>query len=130
MFTSTATTQGVKVSVKTEFQPEYSAPLSNHFIFTYSIEIQNLTPHPVRLLRRHWLVRDAYGQCEEIDGEGVVGEQPTIMPGETFRYVSGCHLQSDIGKMQGTYLMERYDNGELFPVSVPEFSLINPVRLN
>lgn len=123
-------TDGVKVSVRTQYQPDYSNPAQEHFVFTYKIMIENCSEHTIKLLRRHWFIYDANGGVREIEGEGVVGLQPILEPGEIHEYVSGCNLKTDLGKMAGTYLMERVRDGKKFNVTVPAFSLIVPYRLN
>ena len=123
-------TQGVKVSVITEFQPEYSNPGQAHFVFTYRISIENHSEQTVQLLRRHWYIYDSNGTVREVEGEGVVGLQPVIEPGEIHEYVSGCNLRTSIGKMTGTYLVERVVDGKQFQVQIPEFNMIAPYRLN
>ena len=100
-------TKGVEVSVETEYQPEYSSPRQYHFVFTYRITITNKSEYTIQLLRRHWHIHDSAFKNREVEGEGVVGQQPTLEPGQTHQYVSGCNLKSGLGKMYGTYLMER-----------------------
>jgi ApaG protein len=126
----TVVTEGIKVSVMTEYQPEYSSPSQAHFVFTYRISIENCSGHTVQLLRRHWMIYDSNGVVREVEGEGVVGQQPVLEPGEVHEYVSGCNLKSSMGKMSGTYLMERVFDGRQFRVSIPEFTMIVPYRLN
>jgi len=126
----TEITDGVKVSVVTEYQPEYSSPVQSHYVFTYKIRIENSSEFTVQLLRRHWYIHDADGSLREVEGEGVVGQQPVLEPGEIHEYVSGCNLKTGIGKMRGTYLMERVVDGRQFDVKVPEFTMIVPFRLN
>ncbi len=123
-------TEGVKVSVLTEYQPNYSNPLQSHFVFTYKIVIENRSDHTVQLLRRHWYVYDSNHRINEVEGEGVVGRQPVLEPGEVHEYVSGCNLSTGLGKMKGTYLMERILDGHRFKVTIPEFTLIVPYHLN
>ena len=125
-----AVTDGVKVSVVTEYQPEYSSPSQAHFVFTYRITIENKSNATIQLLRRHWMIYDAYGSAREGEGAGVVGQQPILEPGETHEYVSGCNLRSSLGKMGGTYLMERVVDGKQFRVNIPEFTMVVPYRLN
>ncbi|SDL27733.1 ApaG protein [Catalinimonas alkaloidigena] len=127
----TQTTQGVRVSVVTEYQPEYSNPIQAHFVFTYKITIENCSDHTIKLLRRHWFIHDAHNlTAREVKGDGVVGQQPTLEPGQTHEYVSGCNLKSGLGKMYGTYEMERIMDGHLFEVQIPEFTMVSPYRLN
>ncbi|WP_375417744.1 Co2+/Mg2+ efflux protein ApaG [uncultured Hymenobacter sp.] len=126
----TTTTQGVTVTVTTSYLPDYSSPAQEHFVFAYKIEIRNDSGHTVKLLRRHWHIHDANGVVREVEGEGVVGRQPVLESGEGHQYVSGCNLKSGVGKMRGTYLMERLGNGQQFMVDIPEFTLMVPYRLN
>ncbi|MGC4022980.1 MAG: Co2+/Mg2+ efflux protein ApaG [Cyclobacteriaceae bacterium] len=123
-------TQGVKVSVETEYQPSYSNPSQYHFVFYYRITIENQSEFTVQLLRRHWHINDAAFDAREVEGEGVVGQQPVLEPGQSHQYVSGCNLKSGIGKMAGSYLMERIMDGSQFNVTIPEFMMIAPMRLN
>jgi ApaG protein len=116
--------------VLTEFQPEYSSPAQAHYVFTYKISIENCSEYTVQLLRRHWFIYDANGSLREVEGEGVVGQQPVLEPGETHEYISGCNLKTGIGKMKGTYLMERVVDAKQFRVRIPEFTMIVPYRLN
>ncbi|MCA6074857.1 Co2+/Mg2+ efflux protein ApaG [Fulvivirga sedimenti] len=126
----TEITQGIKVSVVTEYQPVYSSPSQYHFVFTYRVHIENQSENTIQLLRRHWHIYDAGARTREVEGEGVVGQQPVLEPGQKHEYVSGCNLKSGLGKMTGTYLMERIVDGKQFEVKIPEFSLIVPFKLN
>ena len=126
----TEITQGIKVTVETEYQPSYSSPSQYHYVFTYRITIENQSEFTIQLLRRHWKISDAGFSQREVDGEGVVGQQPVLEPNKSHNYVSGCNLKSGIGKMVGTYLMERVVDGLRFEVTVPEFHMIAPLRLN
>ncbi|MCO4292730.1 Co2+/Mg2+ efflux protein ApaG [Solitalea sp. MAHUQ-68] len=126
----TKITDGVKISVETVYQPEYSNPANNHFMFAYKITIENLTDYTVQLLRRHWYIFDSNGTHREVEGEGVVGQQPVIEPGESHEYVSGCNLNTEIGTMKGTYQMLRIFDGSHFDVNIPEFHLVSPHRMN
>jgi ApaG protein len=123
-------TEGVKVSVLTEYQPNYSNSDKSHFVFTYKIVIENRSSQTVQLLRRYWQVYDSNFKYYEVEGEGVVGQQPVLEPGEIHEYVSGCNLSSGLGKMKGTYLMERLVDGSSFRVVIPEFTLVVPHLLN
>jgi len=124
------TTQGVTVSVTTNYLPDYSSPTQEHFVFAYKITIRNNSEFTVKLLRRHWHIHDANSPVREVEGEGVVGRQPVLEPGQSHHYMSGCNLKSGVGKMRGTYLMERVANGQEFSVEIPEFTLMVPFRLN
>ena len=130
MTTITASTEGVKVSVLTEYQPEYSSPYQSHFVFSYRIRIENHSHNTVQLQRRKWLIFDSNATIREVEGEGVVGLTPILEPGESHEYISGCSLKSSIGKMTGSYVMERLVDGKKFRVMIPEFGLIAPFRLN
>ncbi|MBU1373755.1 MAG: Co2+/Mg2+ efflux protein ApaG [Bacteroidetes bacterium] len=123
-------TEGVKISVETTYQPEYSNPVNEHFMFAYKIQIENLGDYAVQLLSRHWVIFDSNGTKREVEGEGVVGIQPIIEPGQNHEYVSGCNLKTDMGTMQGTYQMKRLVDNELFDALIPEFTLIAPFKLN
>jgi ApaG protein len=127
---NTAVTEGVAVSVETEFQPDYSSPLQYHYVFTYKVRIENRSNNTVQLLRRHWYITDAMNRLKEVEGEGVVGQQPVLEPGDVHEYTSGCNLKSGFGKMHGTYLMQRLLDEQTFEVEIPEFSLIFPFRNN
>ena len=126
----TEITQGIKVTVETEYQPAYSSPTQFHYVFTYRITIENQSDNTIQLMRRHWHIFDAGFNMREVEGEGVVGQQPVIEPGQTHQYVSGRNLKSGIGKMSGTYLMERVVDGSQMQVNIPEFTMIAPLRLN
>ena len=126
----TLITKGIQVSVETEYQPDYSSPSQFHYVFTYRISIDNFSEHTIQLLRRSWHIHDANGIIRKVEGEGVVGQQPVIEPGENHQYVSGCNLKSGIGKMHGTYEMERLFDGKRFSVNIPEFIMVVPFRQN
>jgi len=126
----TATTKGVKVTVETEYMPEYSSPAQYHFVFTYRITIENISEFSIQLMARHWDIFDAAYPKREIDGEGVVGKQPVLEPGEVHQYVSGCNLRSGIGEMSGFYTMKRIMDDKLFNVNIPAFTMVVPFKLN
>ena len=123
-------TDGVSISVLTAFQERYSNPKALDFLFSYEITIENLSVSPVRLLRRHWYILDSVGTRREVDGEGVIGEQPLLHPGEQFTYVSAANIQTEMGRMTGYYTMENLHAGKLFNVTIPEFELIAPFKMN
>jgi len=127
---TTQITSGVKVSVETVYQPEYSNPDNQHFMFAYKITIENLGDYSIQVLRRHWYIFDSNGSHREVEGDGVVGLQPVIDPGEQHEYVSGCNLKSDMGMMEGNYVVLREMDGSVFDVKIPKFTLIAPHRLN
>lgn len=127
----------VGVSVVTTFLPTHSSPEEGHFTFAYTITISNASDLPVQLLSRHWLITDANEEVQEVRGEGVVGEQPVIPPGDSYRYTSGATLTTPLGYMQGSYFMvvrEPMDvpPNELptFEVPVAPFTLHTPTALN
>jgi ApaG protein len=122
--------QGVKISVETYYQPEYSNPLTGEYMFAYRITIENSNTYPVKLLRRHWNIFDSNGSYKEVDGEGVVGVMPVIQPGDQYQYVSGCNLKTEMGKMMGHYLMENLKNKQQFDAVIPEFEMIAPFKNN
>jgi ApaG protein len=126
----TEITDGVKVTVATSYQPEYSSPAQSHYVFTYKIIIENNSEYTVKLLRRHWFIYDANAVIREVEGDGVVGQQPVLEPGQTHEYVSGCNLKTEFGKMKGTYLMDRVVDGKQFKVNIPEFIMVVPYKLN
>lgn len=124
------TTQGVEVSVETYYQPDYSNPMSGEFMFAYRITIENHNNFAVKLHRRHWYIFDSNGEYREVEGEGVVGVQPLLQPGDRYQYVSGCNLRSEMGRMSGTYQMENTDNKKYFVVDIPAFEMIVPFKNN
>lgn len=126
----TQVTHGIRISVRTEYQESYSRPDQRHFLFSYRISIENNSDFTVQLQRRHWHIFDSSGEFREVEGEGVVGQQPVLAPGEVYEYESACNLTTDMGKMYGTYLMERQADKLRFSVNIPEFELIVPHRLN
>jgi len=126
----TKLTHGIKISVDTKFQSEHSVVDHSHYLFSYHITIENKSEYTVQLLSRHWDIFDSTGEHSMVDGEGVIGEQPILEPGEVFEYESACSLNSEMGRMSGTYLMERKIDKSRFKVIIPEFELIVPCRLN
>ena len=124
------TTEGVQISVKTAYQPGYSSPAQSHYVFTYEITIENKSEFSIQLLRRHWFIYDSDGEVRQVEGEGVIGIQPIIEPGQIHKYVSGSNLKTDMGKMKGTYLMEKIVDGSHFKVIIPDFTLMPNYRLN
>jgi ApaG protein len=118
-------TQSIRVTVRPEFSTDRSEPIDDSFFWLYTIEIANLGRKSVRLMQRHWRITDERGHLETVDGPGVVGEQPTIAPGQAFRYTSGCPLNTPSGFMVGSYDMVDED-GKSFEVEIPAFSLDSP----
>ncbi len=99
-------------------------------MFAYRITIENLSEYTVQLVRRHWNIYDSIGLNKQVDGDGVVGEQPILEPGQMHQYVSGCNLKSDMGFMEGYYEMIREMDNSIFHVHIPRFNLIANYRLN
>jgi ApaG protein len=126
----TSITHAIRVHVETQYQEEQSEPLNDLFLFAYHIHIQNNSDHTIQLMRRHWFIFDSNGEIREVEGEGVVGVQPILHPGDSHTYISACNLRSDMGKMTGSYEFERLEDGQTFEVTVPEFNLVAPVRFN
>lgn len=122
--------EGVTISVETFFQPDYSNVLENEFMFAYRITIENNNTFSIRLLSRHWFIFDSNNTHREVEGEGVIGIQPQISPGDKYQYISGCNLQTEMGKMHGTYAMENINNKKTFSVNIPTFDMIVPFKLN
>jgi ApaG protein len=126
----TEVTKGIRVSVETEYQSKYSSPRQFHYVFTYKVTIENESDSTVQLKSRRWHIKDATYNDREIEGEGVVGQQPIIEPGQEHVYVSGCNLKSGIGKMIGIYVVERIIDGKELEVKIPEFVMMVPDRSN
>jgi ApaG protein len=125
MYTYRTETHGILVSVTPRFLPENSNPTKSQYFWAYDIEVTNLTPQPIQLLSRHWVIYDGNGKCEEVKGAGVIGEQPIIAPGAAFNYTSGCPLDTPDGTMHGTYGMQDAAGGH-FTVTIPRFALESP----
>ncbi len=121
----TEVTNDIEVTARPEFRPYQSEPEQNRWFWAYTIEIANAGERTVQLVSRHWVITDAEGVTEEVKGLGVVGEQPILRPGESFRYTSGCPLGTPSGIMKGSYQM-RDDAGQVFEVAIPAFSLDSP----
>jgi len=121
----TAVTKGVKVTVEPSYDADRSQPDESRYFWRYEIEIANHGEMTVTLTDRRWLITDANGTRQEVRGPGVVGEQPTLKPGEAFRYVSGCPLTTSSGVMVGSYRMVD-ETGAAFDVAIPAFSLDSP----
>lgn len=121
----TKTTQLIKITVIPQYLEAQSDPAEQHFVWSYTIQIENHSEDTVQLLQRYWHITDARGQVQEVRGPGVIGEQPVLKPGESFRYTSGVPLTTPSGLMHGNYEMVR-SNGERFEVLVPAFSLDSP----
>jgi ApaG protein len=119
----------VRVEVTTRYIPDHSVPDDNRFVFAYDITVRNLGDSPVQLLTRHWIITDGHGKTQEIRGEGVVGEQPVILPGTEYRYTSGTLLNTEVGSMHGSFGMQSED-GSLFDAPIAPFTLAQPGALH
>jgi ApaG protein len=115
----------IKIDVETHFMAEDSEPSRNRYVFAYTITIENAGDGPAQLLTRHWIITDASGQVREVKGDGVVGEQPYLEPGDSFRYTSGAVLETPVGTMHGSYHMVSGD-GTPFEAPIPVFRLSVP----
>lgn len=115
----------IQVSVKTTYIAAQSQPLVNRYVYAYTITIANQGDVPAQLISRHWLITDAYEKRQEVQGVGVVGEQPHINPGDSYTYTSGVILETETGLMQGSYQM-RTETGETFDAEIPLFALVPP----
>jgi ApaG protein len=118
-------THAIQVTVLPEFVADQSDPDERRFVWAYTIEIANLGRHTVQLVERYWQITDAAGRLEEVRGPGVIGEQPILNPGDSFRYTSGCHLTTPSGIMAGNYTMVD-EAGRRFTIEIPAFSLDSP----
>lgn len=119
----------IQIEVETGYLPEQSKPDHNRFAFSYTITIHNRGDDAAQLISRHWRITDAEEQVREIRGDGVVGEQPTIAPGESYRYTSGAVLNTFAGTMEGSYQM-RGPGGEEYEAMIPAFALVQPGALH
>jgi len=119
----------IRIQVATSYVDDESEPDSDRYVFAYTITISNSGDVPAQLISRHWIITDANGKVQEVNGDGVVGEQPKLNPGEEFRYSSGAVLETPVGAMQGLYRMEA-DGGVSFDALIAPFTLAVPGLLN
>ena len=126
---SETVTTGIRVRVEAEYSDEHSRPQLNQWFFLYTITITNESERVVQLLARHWIITDATQKVDEVRGPGVVGEQPTLRPGESFEYTSGCPLSTPFGAMEGSYQMVG-EKGDPFDVTIERFLLMEPNSIN
>jgi ApaG protein len=129
MFISEALTRSVRIKVQSEYSADQSAPAKNQWFFLYTVTISNEGLETVQLLTRHWIITDGTGHIEEVRGPGVVGKQPTIKPGESFEYTSGCPLSTPFGVMEGTYQMVT-QSGDRFDAKIAPFTLSEPYTVH
>lgn len=125
----TKVTDGIEISVVTEYQPLHSNPAQEYFLFSYRIRIENRSEDTVSLVSRKWYITDSSGEGRVVEGEGVIGVQPVIGPGEFYEYESACNFRTEMGKMHGYYTMLR-SNGKRMLVNIPEFRMVVPYKLN
>jgi ApaG protein len=126
---SEAVTNSIRVEVMSQYSPENSRPLQDVWVFEYTVRITNQGEETVQLLTRHWIITDALDHVEEVKGPGVIGEQPVLAPGESFKYSSWCPLKTPTGQMRGTYQMVRA-GGSQFDIEIAPFALKARYRVN
>lgn len=119
------TTRGITITVQPVFLEDQSSPTESHYVWAYRVRIENKGSETVQLMRRHWKITDALGRMQEVQGTGVVGEQPVLEPGGSYEYTSGTPLSTPSGIMMGSYQMETFE-GDTFDVGIPAFSLDSP----
>ena len=126
---SDTTTRGIRVQVESFYDEDRSAPQESYYFFAYRVVISNVGSETAQLLSREWIITDATGHQQRVQGPGVVGEQPVLAPGEAFEYMSFCPLSTPVGSMHGSYRMAR-PNGETFDAVIAPFSLAVPHSVN
>lgn len=126
---SRASTRGLRVDVEARYSPEHSEPGGSLWFFLYTVRISNEGSDTCQLLSRHWIIRNATGRVQEVQGPGVVGEQPVLDPGDAFEYTSGCPLDTPFGSMEGTYEMVTR-GGARFEAEIARFELRQPRALH
>ncbi len=129
MFKSEAVTDGIRVRVVCRYSAEHSQPQLNRWFFLYTVQITNESSRTVQLVSRHWIILDADGRREDVRGPGVVGQQPSLPPRQSFQYTSGCPLTTPFGSMEGTYQMVA-EGGHKFDAKIAPFTLSEPITVN
>lgn len=124
-----STSHAIDIRIATRYLDDQSAPEEDRFVFAYTISIRNAGSSAAQLMRRHWVITDANGRVQEVRGDGVIGEQPWLRPGEDFEYTSGAVLETSVGTMQGSYEMVG-DDGTVFEAPIPMFTLSVPRTLH
>ena len=117
----------MRIRVQSQYLPDQSSPTDDRYVFAYTITISNESTYTAQLRTRHWIITDGRGAVEEVKGDGVVGEQPRLSPGQSFQYTSGCVLETAVGTMHGSYRFWRED-GSYFDAEIAPFSLASPLR--
>jgi len=126
----TCITEGIRVSVRSAYQINRSSPQEHYYLFAYEVEIHNASEATVQLLRREWNIYDGVGTHREVKGDGVIGKQPVIEPGQTHKYVSFCDFATMAGTMNGYYDMHRFSDDKEIRIKIPEFEMIVPFIFN
>lgn len=126
---SDTTTQGIRIQVESFYDEDRSSPQESYYFFAYQVRITNLGETKAQLVSREWLITDANGETQRVQGPGVVGEQPVLVPGDSFEYTSFCHLATPVGAMQGSYRMV-LENGDSFDAEIAPFALAVPHAVN
>lgn len=126
---SSAETEGIRVEAVSAYQPERSEPAQRRWLFAYTVTITNVGAEPAQLLTRHWIIVDGSGRREDVRGDGVVGHQPRLEPGQSFEYTSSCVLRTSHGSMRGSYQLVR-DDGRRFDAEIAQFPLVVPGLVN
>ena len=126
----TQITSNIKISVITSYEGTYYKAYQMLYAFSYQITIENLSSDVVQLQTRHWDIFDSLNETETVEGEGVVGQTPIIVPGEKYMYSSGCMLKGAVGAMNGFYTLANFSNNTIFKVQIPTFKLIVPFEVN
>lgn len=127
---SSTVTEGIRVNVRTAYVKDESSPKHNYFVFAYQVEIINESAYHVQLVSREWHITDSTGNRRMVQGDGVVGKQPNLAPGQKYQYVSGSHFLTPIGKMEGHYTMLRKIDGVRIEVQIPPFVMVVPYLYN
>ncbi len=126
----TATTNGIRITVKPSFVASQSNPQKGLFIYRYNIRIENCSSDIVRLMSRYWIITDSQGQFKEVEGDGVIGQQPIFYPEALYEYESWAPLATEIGTMSGYFVMLRMKDNSTFKAQIPEFQLVPDYRMN
>lgn len=127
---SDTTTRGIRIEVESRYEEERSSPAERYYFFSYRVRISNVGGETARLLSRVWVITDEDGEVQRVEGPGVVGETPTLAPGESFEYTSFCPLRTAFGTMEGHYVMEVAGSGECFEARIAPFTLAVPGTIN
>lgn len=123
-------TLGIKISVTTDYQPNFSSDRQQKYLFSYDIYIENFNDFSVQLLKRHWIITDGVGLVRVVDGPGVIGIQPIIESFDNYNYQSACEFQTSVGTMEGYYIFKNIATNKLFKVEIPKFVMVTDHKLN